>query len=223
MEQHTQVVLTLHKGIIAHYVCIGVSYVTSDKASVEDIVVLKSWPGRPGEANLKTPTIIAYGDENPQLKNRRNHWGYEVTPAMKSCSWTKLLLDKSAETAEHDDPSLRDAADPSFFSLPPGKDPQRVCQDFLAEAYKFVVNKLQSKMTREIFDVTPMECYLTMPAIWTDKAQTATLEAAKAAGFGSRPIDAIKMITEPEAAAIAALKTDLRPNSPNAAEVSTDI
>ncbi|KAF3480439.1 heat shock 70 kDa protein 12A [Arthroderma uncinatum] len=51
-----------------------------------------------------------------------------------------------------------------------------------------------------------MEFWFTMPAIWSDKAQHATREAAKRAGFGSRPGDEIYMISEPEAAAIAALK-----------------
>ncbi|KAL7919154.1 hypothetical protein ACQKWADRAFT_323202 [Trichoderma austrokoningii] len=142
---------------------------------------------------------------------------------MTSCSWTKLLLDTSAETAEYDDPSLRDAAGSAFFRLPPCKSAQMVCQDFLAEVYHFVVHNLKMRMTPEVFDVTPMECYLTMPAIWTDKAQLSTREAARAAGFGSRPFDSIRMITEPEAAAIAALKNDLRPGSVNAVKTGDNI
>lgn len=199
----------------------GVSYVTSDRTGA-DIVVLRSWPGpgRPVEGNWKTPTTIAYGSENSRNKDC---WGYEVLPSMTSCSWTKLLLDTSAETAEYDDPSLREATGSSFFRLPPCKDAQRVCQDFLKEVYNFIVDRLRLQMTQEIFNVTPMECYLTMPAIWTDKAQTATREAAKAAGFGSRPFDSIKMITEPEAAAIATLKKDLRPDSVNSVKPGDNI
>ena len=139
---------------------------------------------------------------------------------MTSCSWTKLLLDTAAETAEFDDPALRNAAGSAgFFYLPPGKTAQQVCQDYLALVYDFVVNNLKARMTAAVFDITPMECYITMPAIWTDKAQTATRDAALAAGFGSRPFDTIHMITEPEAAAIAALKQDLQPGSVNAAKV----
>ncbi|KAK4152182.1 heat shock protein SSA3 [Chaetomidium leptoderma] len=201
----------------------GVSYVTSDKTSVDDIDVFRSWPGdgRPVEGNWKTPTVIAYGAENRDAG--RNRWGYEVRRGMESCSWTKLLLDTSAETAEFDDPSLRDTTGSALFRLPRGKDAQMVCQDFLTEVYRFVVGNLKMRMTPEVFDITPMECYLTVPAIWTDKARTATREAAKAAGFGSRPFDAIRMIAEPEAAAIAALKKDLRPGSVNAAKAGDNI
>jgi len=198
----------------------GVSYVTSEKTSVHDIDVLRVWPGNgcPVEGNWKTPSVIAYQSEN-KSKNR-DHWGYEVRPNMVSCSWTKLLLDTSAETAAFDDPSLRDAAGSAgFFHLPPGKTASQVCQDYLAHVYHFVVNNLKSRMTAAVFDITPMECYITMPAIWTDKAQTATREAAMAAGFGSRPFDTVHMITEPEAAAIAALQHDLQPGSINAAKV----
>jgi molecular chaperone DnaK (HSP70) len=49
-----------------------------------------------------------------------------------------------------------------------------------------------------------------MLAIWTDMAQTATRNAAVAAGLRSCPSDTIQMITEPEAAAIAAVKNNLQ-------------
>jgi molecular chaperone DnaK (HSP70) len=208
---------TLYLGTQSPFV--GVSYVTSDKTSIDDIDVIRTWPGdgRPVEGNWKTPTVIAYGAENRNA--RRNHWGYEVRAGMVSCSWTKLLLDKSAETAEFDDPSLRDATGSALFHIPQGKDAQMVCQDFLTEVYRFVVANLKMRITPEVFDMTPMECYLTVPAIWTDKARTATWEAAKSAGFGSRSFDAIRIIAEPEAAAVAALRKDLQPGSTNAVKV----
>ncbi|KAL2201124.1 hypothetical protein P885DRAFT_25997 [Corynascus similis CBS 632.67] len=201
----------------------GISYVTSDKTSIDDIDVFRSWPGdgRPVEGNWKTPTVIAYGAEN--RAGRRNHWGYEVRRGMTSCSWTKLLLDSSAETAEFDDPSLRNAAGSALFHIPHGKNAQMVCQDFLTEVYRFVVNNLKMRITPEVFEMTPMECYLTVPAIWTDKARTATFDAAKAAGFGSRPIDTIRIIPEPEAAAVAALRKDLRAGSVNAVKTGDNV
>lgn len=198
----------------------GVSYVASDKTSIDDIDVYRSWPGhgRPVEGNWKTPTVIAYGVEN---KGSRNLWGYEVKPGMISCSWTKLMLDNSAETAEFDDPSLRAMTGSAAFHLPPGKDARMVCQDFLTEVYRFVAKDLENRMTPAVFAMTPIECYLTIPAIWTDQARAATREAAIAAGFGSRPFDSIHMIPEPEAAALATLRKDLRPGSLNSAKVRT--
>ncbi|KAK4252159.1 hypothetical protein C7999DRAFT_37133 [Corynascus novoguineensis] len=133
------------------------------------------------------------------------------------------FTDSSAETAEFDDPSLLDAAGSALFHIPQGKNAQMVCQDFLTEVYRFVVNNLKMRITPEVFEMTPMECYLTVPAIWTDKARTATFEAAKAAGFGSRPIDTIRIISEPEAAAVAALRKDLRAGSVNAVKTGDNV
>jgi molecular chaperone DnaK (HSP70) len=93
----------------------------------------------------------------------------------------------------------------------------------LAEVYRFVVGNLEKRMTPEVFAATPMICYLTMPAIWSDNAQAATRKAAMGAGFGSRPSDTIRMISEPEAAAIAALKKDLVPGSVNACKSGDSI
>ncbi|KAG4415113.1 hypothetical protein IFR04_011750 [Cadophora malorum] len=61
-------------------------------------------------------------------------------------------------------------------------------------------------MTDIVYESTPMECWVTLPAIWSEEAKVATLEAAKKAGFSSRPGDEIFTIAEPEAAAIATLK-----------------
>ncbi|KAK3897524.1 hypothetical protein C8A05DRAFT_19735 [Staphylotrichum tortipilum] len=201
----------------------GVSYVTSDKTSIDDIDVIRTWPGdgRPVEGNWKTPTIIAYTTENRGAT--RNHWGYEVRRGMMSCSWTKLLLDTSAETSEFDDPSLRNATGSALFHIPRGKTAKLVCQDFLTEVYRFVVGNLKMRMSPEVFDMTPIECYLTVPAIWSDKARAATFEAAKAAGFGARPFDKIRIIAEPEAAAVAALRKDLRPGSVNAVKAGDNV
>jgi len=133
----------------------GISFVTSDKTSVNDIDVLRTWPGNgcPVEGNWKTPSVIAYKSENPSAS--RDRWGYEVRGNMASCSWTKLLLDKSAE---FDDPSLRGATGGAFFRLPPGKTAEQVCQDYLTQVYDYVVENLKQRMTPEVFNITPIEC-----------------------------------------------------------------
>ncbi|OCL09043.1 hypothetical protein AOQ84DRAFT_397591 [Glonium stellatum] len=168
-----------------------VSYVTSDKTDVTSINVISDWP-RSYIGRFKVPTRISYGFKNPPRNLAVRSQNLE-----SKRYWgygTKLLLDKSAETESYDDPSLRKEG-ASLFRLPPGRDARQI--------------------TKEIFNVTPIECYFTMPAIWSDSAQTATREAAKAVGFGPRSADTIWMIREPEAAAIATLKRDLRPNSVN--------
>ncbi len=54
--------------------------------------------------------------------------------------------------------------------------------------------------------ITPVECWVTLPAIWSEEAKNATLQAAISAGFARRPGDKIFTIAEPEAAAIATLR-----------------
>ncbi|RYO94325.1 hypothetical protein DL766_000602 [Monosporascus sp. MC13-8B] len=198
----------------------GVSYVTTNNTR-DQIAVLQNWPHIAGQS--KTPTVISYKSENPH--DRRGpevRWGADVKDTMTSCSWTKLLLDTSAETQEYNDPSLQNAAGSILFHRPAGKSAQQVCQDFLTQVYRHVMQALKAHYPAHL-DITPVQFYFTMPAIWTDRAQAATKAAARGAGFGSRSLDKIHMITEPEAAAIAALKEELSPGSPNAAKVGDNI
>lgn len=52
----------------------------------------------------------------------------------------------------------------------------------------------------DFVESTPIEAILTVPAVWSDKAKSDTLLCAHRAGFG--PIDKIRLIAEPEAAAV---------------------
>jgi hypothetical protein len=116
------------------------------------------------------------------------------------------LLDKNALAGEYDDPALADMVGQGMMKLPDFRTAEEVCEDFLHELYIYLTSKLCEEMTQSTYDTTPMECWITLPAIWSDEAKDATLNAARKAGFGSRPDDAIFTIAEPEAAAIATLK-----------------
>ncbi|RFU34080.1 hypothetical protein B7463_g2225, partial [Scytalidium lignicola] len=190
----------------------GVSFVTTDKSSIDDIKIISTWPGD-SYGSWKTPTRIAYSRENPKI--RTNKWGFEVYPKLKSYSWTKLLLDKNAAVGEHDDPSLSGIVGPGMFQLPSFRDAPGVCEDFLHEVYLFVSKMLRQQLTDSTFEKTPMECWITLPAIWSDEAKAATLTAARNAGFGDRPGDEVFTIAEPEAAAIATLKKYAEPYALN--------
>jgi len=93
-----------------------------------------------------------------------------------------------------------------MMKLPAFREAEGVCEDFLHEMYKYLIEELSGMLSKETYDATPMECWITLPAIWSDEAKDATLNAARKAGFGSRPGDTIFTIAEPEAAAIATLK-----------------
>lgn len=169
------------------------------------------------------PTRIAYARENQHKKLRVDTWGCAVRPDMVSCSWTKLLLDINAIGREHDDPYLQYAIDEGVLHIPQGRDfsktPQEVCADFLSKVYLHMLEKITDQIGEQFLTSTPMDCWLTVPAVWSDKAQEMTLEAAKTAGFGSRAGDNIFIIPEPEAAAIATFKTRTKPHAPNPPEV----
>lgn len=116
------------------------------------------------------------------------------------------MLDKNALAGEYDDPALADMVGQGMMKLPDFRTAEEVCEDFLHELYIYLTTKLRGEMTPSTYDTIPMECWITLPAIWSDEAKDATLNAARKAGFGSRPDDAIFTIAEPEAAAIATLK-----------------
>jgi molecular chaperone DnaK (HSP70) len=128
---------------------------------------------------------------------------------MISYSWTKLLLDEKTPLTRFDDAALEDASGMGILKLPKNKIATEVAADFLSEVYKHILKTIAKQITEEALSITPLEFWFTVPAIWSDRAKDATRKAAELAGFGKdhkRGEDKIFMITEPEAAAIAALK-----------------
>jgi len=129
------------------------------------------------------------------------------------------LLDKNAVAGEYDDPALSNMSGHGMMKLPHFRDAEGVCEDFLHELYMYMSSKLCQQMTASTFENTPMECWITLPAIWSEEAKDATLQAARKAGFGNRPKDEIFTIAEPEAAAIATLKRYSVPDALNPIKV----
>jgi molecular chaperone DnaK (HSP70) len=64
----------------------------------------------------------------------------------------------------------------------------------------------------DFVESTPMETILTVPAVWSDKAKSDTLQCAHQAGFGE--MDKIRLITEPEAAAVYTFHQVCKPKAP---------
>lgn len=166
------------------------------------------------EHNEKTPSVIAYASENPDQEGQ-DAWGYEVEPGSKSYSWTKLLLDARSQAAKYDDPTLHSHLGKGMLKLPRGKKAGDVAGDYLKKIHDHLTDAIIQKCGgSDILDVTPIEYWLTVPAIWSDKAKAATRQAALNAGFGSRRIDEINLIPEPEAAAMITLQTSLTQADP---------
>ncbi|ORY07257.1 hypothetical protein BCR34DRAFT_603919 [Clohesyomyces aquaticus] len=183
----------------------GVSYVTTNKTA-RDVVVIMNWPGpaRPWATSPKTPSRIAYADENTEVNS--NMVGFQVTAKMKSYTWFKLRLDRGATTV-YDDPGLHLSEGEGVMKLPPMKNATQVCGEYLKELYDFTMALLDQRSDADVLRITPIEFWFTVPAIWSDAAKASTKRAAEFAGFGSRTGDQINFISEPEAAAIATLNS----------------
>lgn len=181
----------------------------SKQETVKEVTVLRKWPGlaRQNESLDKVPSLIAYRSENKQFDRTDDVFGYDVEPAMTAYSWFKLRLDWNTVINEYDAPKIQGPDGESRdIELPPGKDAKETVTDFLRLIYRHLISELELTYPPSTLRLTPFEIWITYPAMWSDEAQDATLQAAKAAGFGSRDFDVIRTIPEPEAAAIAALK-----------------
>jgi hypothetical protein len=187
----------------------GACYADTQEKDRDNITLINTWPGPTRDATsvLKTPSRIAYSADNPRIESRR--WGYQVEPGMIAYSWTKLLFDRGICLTDFDDPALEGKAGAGMLRLPDGKTAVDVAADYLSEVYKHILASIARKVTDESLSSTPLEFWFTVPAIWSDQARNATRTAAQRAGFGNgaaRPNDKIFMISEPEAAAVMALK-----------------
>lgn len=178
-----------------------------------EVDLVATWPGQQGaDTSLfeKVPSKLAHSrDEEDTVKTL---WGYEVKPSPTTTiySWTKLLLDEDTHRPDYEQngrsasPEERD-----LYVLPPGKTAVDVVTEYLRHLYNHCMTILERRCDA-VLQVTPIEFWFTMPAIWSDRAQQATQQAAKNAGFGSRQGDTVHMITEPEAGVLAAIKTQVK-------------
>ncbi|KAF7169279.1 hypothetical protein CNMCM5623_002075 [Aspergillus felis] len=188
----------------------GASYVSSKGSGLSDIILISTWPGpsRDTETVFKAPSRIAYAAEN-NSRVTTDRWGYQVEPGMSSYSWTKLLLDQGTPLTQYDDSTLETASQTGILKLPEGKSAVDVVADYLSEVYQHILKTISKNITEADLLITPLEFWFTVPAIWSDRALDATRTAAQRAGFGKsslRPMDQIFLISEPEAAAVTALK-----------------
>lgn len=161
--------------------------------SPSEIHVIQSWPGGMNLTSPKVPSKISY--ERDGVK-----WGFQVKPFQNCIECFKLCLD----------PNLRP---PDFVSLPNiyaqlrqhGKVVQDVVRDYLQLLYDHTITTLTRALGSTFVENTRVEFILTCPAVWSDKSKNATLQAAE--GTGMAKSCKIRLISEPEAAAIYTLKT----------------
>lgn len=88
--------------------------------------------------------------------------------------------------------------------------------DYLSALHRHTIDLLTRRYGESFMATTPVEWVLTSPACWSDAAKHATLKAAENAGLGGGTnfLTGIRLISEPEAAAVYTLK-QLQPSALN--------
>lgn len=135
-------------------------------------------------------------------QSNRPRWGFELRPEESRIRCVKLLLDDRQKLPAYvKEIELKTALRRS------GKDAETVVTDYLTELWKHAKATLGRRYGGFFLENTTLDIILTVPAVWSDAAKDATLRCAKRAGMGGQ----LKLISEPEAAAVYTLKS-IQPN-----------
>jgi molecular chaperone DnaK (HSP70) len=192
---------TTYSGVAAAY-----------SANPEDVDIIKTWPGGNGITSDKVPTEIAYDMKEPASEElngtktpRQIRWGFQFKPEEPRLRCVKLFLDRNQKL-------------PHFVSPLETAAQLRKCErtvmdavsDYLTKIYEHTMETLTRRYGESFMSTTDVDFVLTVPAVWSDAAKNATLQAAERAGMGNR--HELKLISEPEAAAVYTLKT-MQPSS----------
>ena len=193
----------------------GVAFVGVGSTGNE-VEVVNEWPK--GGREEKVPTRIAYEADDSKLSQDAH--GYKIPAGIKSYGWFKLHLDKKTEPTDFDDPRLATELGLGIGALPQHKSAVDVTVDYLRFVVKETFAFLERRMGKETLQETPIKYFLTTPALWSFRSRELTRKAALEAGIGDTinslgVMDKLFIVDEPEAAAIAAVKTSLdrRPGS----------
>ncbi|KAL5355296.1 hypothetical protein BJX96DRAFT_170538 [Aspergillus floccosus] len=161
----------------------------------EDVEVISTWPGGGSRTTPKAPSTILY-------KKKAIHWGYQTGDMGGAIQGVKLLLDHSRQ------PKYQPPAEARDIIKRQGITPVRVASDYLRNLVAHVKDMLDRRFGSAIQSMK-LEYVLTVPAVWSDMARSASIIAAKEAGI---PTQHLTLVSEPEAAALHCLRS-IRPNT----------
>ncbi|KAJ5726922.1 hypothetical protein N7493_005949 [Penicillium malachiteum] len=166
----------------------------------EDMEVIKDWPGRGNSTSQKAPTVIAY-------QNGEARWGYQVDDMKEAVKGVKLLLDTSKE--KHYKSSYGPAEESHRILEKMQKKPVDAAGDYLGKMVAHLKFILDRRGIGSVMKTMDVQYILTVPAVWSDKAKDLTLQAAYLGGI---PKGNLTLLSEPEAAAVHAIRM-IQPNS----------
>ncbi|SMR42561.1 unnamed protein product [Zymoseptoria tritici ST99CH_1A5] len=172
-------------------------------ATPDEIDIVKSWPGGNGITSDKVPTEIAYENSTTDGLDTNEadiKWGFQFKPHETRLRCIKLFLDRNQKLPHFVSP-LETAAQLRKC----GRTVMDAITDYLSKIYEHTMETMSRRYGEGFMKTTRVDFVLTVPAVWSDAAKNATLQAAERAGMGSR--HELKLISEPEAAAVYTLKT----------------
>ncbi|KAK5175088.1 uncharacterized protein LTR77_000225 [Saxophila tyrrhenica] len=187
---------TTYSGVAAAY-----------SATPDDVDIIKTWPGGNGITSDKVPTEISYDMKEPVSEgtngtkaSRQIRWGFQFKPEEPRLRCVKLFLDRNQKLPHFVSP-LETAAQLRKCD----RTVMDAVSDYLTKIYEHTMETLTRRYGESFMSTTEVDFVLTVPAVWSDAAKNATLQAAERAGMGNR--HELKLISEPEAAAVYTLKT----------------
>lgn len=144
---------------------------------------------------------------SPKGTTQQIKWGFQFSPSEPRLRCIKLFLDRAQRLPPFISP-LDTAAQLRQY----GKTVMDAVSDYLTMIYNHTLETLTKRYGEQFMKTAKVEWVLTVPAVWSDSAKNATLQAAERAGMGKAKN--LKLISEPEAAAVYTLKA-IQPNNLN--------
>lgn len=182
----------------------GVAWTWSKAERPDQINTVHDWEVGAGSARCKqadkVPSKISYDSRGRIWK-----WGYMVSPQDEyQAEWFKLLLsanalDQGGERVEKTSRVLKLLK----------KSVVDVVADYLSCLWAHAVKDIELALSKTTVDNMTFKVVLTVPANWDHMAQSLTKKAAQQAGIEAvrpRGPTTLRMVSEPEAAALAAWK-----------------
>ncbi|KAL8977276.1 MAG: hypothetical protein Q9205_006885 [Flavoplaca limonia] len=146
--------------------------------------------------------ILVAIDLELQYTNEGYNWGFLIPPDAKRQTWFKLELDpdysRTNSALAQDFPDDR-AAPPCY-----DRNPEILVQDYLTALREHFEAVLKNTLPASVATTIPVEYIITVPAVWSATANRKTRACAEKAGMGEGT--ALKIVSEPEAAAVHALQ-----------------
>ncbi|KAH6842399.1 hypothetical protein B0I37DRAFT_399101 [Chaetomium sp. MPI-CAGE-AT-0009] len=165
----------------------GIAYCFANQRDPKVAAIL-DWPGAEGESAPKIPTLINYTN----AKGGKFAWGASVNRMQGNVVGVKLLLDPSQERPFYLPTSNIKR---TIKNLP--KVPVEIAADFIGAVYRHAQSEIAKVVPKDYLKICQKHFVLSVPAVWSDAAKNATLQASRIAG-----IFPVTLIKEPEAAAL---------------------